>query len=101
VQDSLIQAVMHGISHIGVVTGQLRRGGDNKDLSEHRTQQILSLLDTAASSLKSSPEMSEADKIVSNIVAAANELVRAQYRPPQRALSFTVNTGGCYDGHSV
>jgi hypothetical protein len=78
VQDSLTQAVMQGIGHIGVVTGQLRSGGEKRDLNQQRTQQILSLLESAASSLKSSPEMSESDKIVSNIVEAAHELVRSR-----------------------
>jgi hypothetical protein len=78
---------MQGISHIGVVTGQLRSGSEKKEATERRTQQILSLLDSAASSLKGSPEMSEADKIVSNIVQAAQELVRGTRLPQHRSLT--------------
>ncbi len=75
-QDSLMQAVMQGISHIGVVTGHMRGGGTKKGFDEHRIQQILSLLDSAMKSLKGVPEISAADNIVRNIVEAANELVR-------------------------
>jgi hypothetical protein len=74
-----MQAVMQGISQIGVVTGHLRGSGAKKGFDEHRVQQILSLLDSAMSSLKDVPEISAADRIVRNIVEAANELVR---RPP-------------------
>jgi hypothetical protein len=70
-----MQAVMQGISQIGVVTGHLRSNGTKKAFDAHRHDQVLSLLDSAASSLKGLPEMSEADKIVSNIVEAAHELV--------------------------
>ena len=70
-----MQAVMQGISQIGVVTGHLRSHGSKKASDGHRHDQVLSLLDSAASSLKNLPEMSEADKIVSNIVGAAHELV--------------------------
>ncbi len=70
-----MQAVMQGISHIGVVTGHLRSNGMKRAFDEHRSQQVLSLLDSAASSLKDLPGMSEADKIVSRILEAAQELV--------------------------
>jgi hypothetical protein len=99
VQDSLTQAVMQGISHIGVVTGHLRSSGEKKELNEQRTQQILSLLESAASSLKSSPGMSAADAIVSDIVHAAHELVRAARPPPRSKHSHAGRrTGGRYDG---
>jgi hypothetical protein len=71
-----MQAVMQGISQIGVVTGHLRGSGAKKGFDEHRVQQILSLLDSAMNSLKGVPETSAADNIVRNIVEAANELVR-------------------------
>jgi hypothetical protein len=99
VQDSLTQAVMQGISHIGVVTGHLRSSGEKKELNEQRTQQILSLLESAASSLKSSPGMSAADAIVSDIVHAAHELVRAARPQPCSKHSHAGRrTGGRYDG---
>ncbi len=71
-----MQAVMQGISQIGVVTGHLRGSGAKKGFDEHRVQQIVSLLDSAMNSLKEVPEVSAADHIVRNIVEAANEMVR-------------------------
>jgi hypothetical protein len=68
---------LQGISQIGVVTGHLRSSGTKKGFDEQRIEQILSLLNSAALSLKALPDMSAADKIVSDIVEAAHELVRS------------------------
>ncbi len=69
-----MQAVMQGISQIGVVTGHLRSGG-TKAFDHRSGQQILALLDSTTDSLKTLPELSAADKIVSDIVRAAHEMV--------------------------
>jgi hypothetical protein len=97
---------LQGISQIGVVTGHLRSSGTKKGFDEQRSEQILSLLNSAALSLKALPDMSAADKIVSDIVEAAHELVRSASLHPLSLItsplfSSSPFVGGRYVAHST
>ena len=88
--------LLQGISQIGVVTGHLRSSGTKKGFDEQRSEHILSLLNSAALSLKALPDMTAADKIVSDIVQAAHELVRsASLHPLGDTLLVSSDTGVC------